>query len=148
MIYVKLIGQLGNQMFIYAAAKAVQKQIGGGEIVFETRSLVHSGFKNSLADYRLDTDIAFCDEGFIKNLGFPQKLVTLFYLKRIEGMSNRQRFEFAKKYCKLFNFFGMIICPDGYIEQKIRRKNIAMIGYFQSETWFTNVKRELRRQFI
>ena len=54
MIAVKLIGRIGNQLFIYAIAEAIRQRRGRNEkIVFYDKEILDCKWKNSLEDYDL-----------------------------------------------------------------------------------------------
>ena len=55
MIYVNLVGRIGNQLFIYAMAEALRQRRGGKEtIVFCDEEILKLNWKNSLTDYNLE----------------------------------------------------------------------------------------------
>ena len=59
MIYLVLQGRIGNQLFMYAFAKAIQEEIGENiKIVIDDSRVVEQNWVNSLYDY------------YINNIGF------------------------------------------------------------------------------
>ena len=66
MIYLILSGRVGNQLFMYAAAEEVRKQLGGNdEIVVNDRDVLKNEWIDSLKEYSLD-NIRFTDEDYTK----------------------------------------------------------------------------------
>ena len=58
MIHVSLVGRIGNQLFIYAAAEAFrQKRSRKEKIVFYDEPVLKEGWTNSLLDYELENEI-------------------------------------------------------------------------------------------
>ena len=120
MIIVKIIGGLGNQMFQYAYAKALQQK--GYEVkidisAFETYKL-HGGFQ--LDKYNIDLEISTKEENdkFYKNTLFSK------ILKKIGLGSSKCIIEESL----LFNKNFLDIKNDSYIE-----------GYFQCEKYFIDI---------
>ena len=128
MVIVKIIGGLGNQMFQYAYAKALQQK--GHEVkidisAFETYKL-HGGYQ--LNKYNIDLDSSIKDENdkFYKN--------TFFYkvLRRF-GMDLSRR---IKEKSLLFDKKLLEIDDNSYLD-----------GYFQCEKYFKDIREIILKQF-
>lgn len=126
---VRIIGGLGNQMFQYAYAKALQQR--GYEVkidisVFETYKL-HGG-------YHLDKyDIDLKSSTKEKNVKFYSN--SLFYkLLRKLGINNSK---IIKEKSLLFDKSLLEIEDGHYVD-----------GYFQSEEYFKNIRDILLNQFV
>lgn len=128
MVIVKIIGGLGNQMFQYAYAKALQQK--GHEVkidisAFETYKL-HGGYQ--LDKYNIDLDSSKKDENdkFYKN--------TIFYkvLRRF-GIDFSRR---IKENSLLFNSELLKIEDNSYLD-----------GYFQCEKYFKDIREIILKQF-
>ena len=128
MVIVKIIGGLGNQMFQYAYAKALEQK--GHEIkidisAFETYKL-HGGYQ--LDKYNIDLDSSIKDENdkFYKN--------TFFYkvLRRF-GMDFSRR---IKEKSLLFDKKFLEIDDNSYLD-----------GYFQCEKYFKDIREIILKQF-
>ena len=128
MIIVKIIGGLGNQMFQYAYAKALENK--GLEVkidisAFETYKL-HGGYQ--LDKYTIDLDVTTKDE----NDKFYSNSNVLKILKKF-GI------DFSKKIIEknlLFDNDLLSVKYDSYIE-----------GYFQCEDYFSSMRDELIKDF-
>lgn len=128
MIIVKIIGGLGNQMFQYAYAKALENK--GLEVkidisAFETYKL-HGGYQ--LDKYTIDLDVTTKDE----NDKFYSNSNVLKILKKF-------RIDFSKKIIEknlLFDNDLLSVKYDSYIE-----------GYFQCEDYFSSMRDELIKDF-
>lgn len=128
MLIIKIIGGLGNQMFQYAYAKALQQK--GYEVkidisAFETYKL-HGGYQ--LDKYNIDLDSSIKDENekFYKN--------TFFYkvLRRF-GMDFSRR---IKEKSLLFDNRFLEIEDNSYLD-----------GYFQCEKYFKDIREIILKQF-
>ena len=128
MVIVKIIGGLGNQMFQYAYAKALEQK--GHEVkidisAFETYKL-HGGYQ--LDKYNIDLDSSIKDENdkFYKN--------TFFYkvLRRF-GMDFSRR---IKEKSLLFDKKLLEIDDNSYLD-----------GYFQCEKYFKDIREIILKQF-
>jgi len=129
MIIVKIIGGLGNQMFQYAYAKALQER--GYEVkidisAFESYKL-HGGYQLDKYKIDLETSIKKENDKFYKNSIISKILrrVDLDFSKKIEEKS------------LLFDSNLLSVEDDNYIE-----------GYFQSEKYFRDIREILLKQFI
>ncbi len=128
MIITRIIGGLGNQMFQYAYAKALEQK--GHEVkidisAFETYKL-HGGYQ--LDKYNIDLDSSIKDENdkFYKN--------TFFYkvLRRF-GMDFSRR---IKEKSLLFDKKFLEIDDNSYLD-----------GYFQCEKYFKDIREIILKQF-
>ncbi|WP_170000227.1 alpha-1,2-fucosyltransferase [Campylobacter sp. RM9328] len=128
MIIVKIIGGLGNQMFGYAYAKALQQK--GYEVkidisAFETYKL-HGGYQ--LDKYYIDLDYSTKDENnrFYKNTIFHKVLKRL----RIDF------FKIIRENSLLFDKKLLEIKDNRYLD-----------GYFQCEKYFKDIREVVLKQF-
>ena len=93
MIYLRLDGRIGNQLFMYSFAKNISKQRGNELIVIDDKEAIKRAYRNSLMDYDLenvrfvhDHKILFTKEFFVQNL--------IFFLYRVV----RKMLEFNTRY--------------------------------------------------
>lgn len=154
MIYLRLMGRIGNQLFMYSAARMVQILSGDKQeiLIDDFDNVSHDAkvpYENSLVCYPLkNVRYVHPDENFMKK-EFPWQRMACGMVGRLEyGMEPRRRYEFEKRYQKILNRFGVIKIVDGYIDlPKKYRKNTYMYGYFQSEKYFAPIKDELTELF-
>lgn len=150
MIYLKLRGRIGNQLFMYAFARAIQLEKGSDEVIMIEDSINKMmGYKNSLKEYELD-NVIFVDE-------MPEEQKKEFHIERIiaalderivSKMNYNQSYKFEKKMQRIYNRLGLIRIRDGYIEFSHRyNKHTYVDGYFQSEQFFENCRDEIRKIF-
>jgi len=140
-ITVSILGGLGNQMFQYAAAKALANRIGTGVVLDRS---AFEGYK--LRSFMLDRlQIPECDlVNGGDQMGTPARRYTSFLWR---GRVNR-----------LLERVGMkpIAFADGtYVEPNFHfdpafielKAPVSLFGYFQSERYFENITGDVRRYF-
>jgi hypothetical protein len=148
MIEVYIQGRLGNQMFQYAFARALQEKKNGEPI-----NLCFCKFlkeKNSLQDFNV-LHFYTNEKGYIS---LYQKMVISIFriIRKIENINWKDRlteqiFEF--KYQKTLNFFGIYWVTQGYYKFPIKKtKNTILIGYFESAKYFETIKDQIKNEFI
>lgn len=139
MIYVDIKGNLGNQMFQYALARAIQER-SGQTICLNTHFLTKykPEYHCSLDDYILNNNVIFEDE---KSLPF---FVNTYRgaVRALKGLFPEQFYEFCAK-------FGVYIwMQEPYKKMRIRKtKNIYLVGYWQSAKYFAPIDRTIKKEF-
>lgn len=128
MIIVKIVGGLGNQMFQYAYAKALQDS--EYEVKLDVTAFnkyrLHGGFQ--LDHYKTDIQIANDDD--IKKFGI--NTIKSKLISKIGMLPRSQILESSASFDKYF------LQPED---------NIHIVGYFQSYKYFLSVDKLLRKQF-
>lgn len=131
MVSLILSGGLGNQMFQYAAAKALAKRLNTS-LVMDMYALERRT-KATKRDYELDI---FNIDGTVKS-SLKSKL---FYKAR--PLILKHRASFLKLGC-LADEWSIVYDPNF---EKIKG-NVSMLGYFQNERYFKSIEDELRTDF-
>ena len=150
MIYLILRGRIGNQLFMYAAARKIQYERGNVDtIIIDDKAVTEVGWINSLLDYKLPNVSYVHEHEFLYDHRWKSQLHCMtFYQNFIFKKSYEKKFQAEKRYAKLFNLFGYIACENGYLPYKIdSKKNVLMDGYFQSEKYFANIDMIIRNEF-
>lgn len=151
MIAVKLVGRIGNQLFIYAAAEAIRQKRGRNEkIVFFDESILREGWVNSLVDYDLKNVEYRHDFSKLELVTRLQMAIVLrFYRWFNLTRENRvKRYKFEKFFQPVLNMLGIISCIDGYTKIITPFTNhVYMDGYFQSERYFKGYEDLLKDTF-
>ena len=156
-------GRLGNQLFRYAFARALQIKYFPDyelEVGFVTRRPITKeqhdfGLKNSLVDFQIENtlaeDMLFTDKRFTSNFTFMQKLTYSFYRisrnilpKKLLPLIN------SKIFRKIYNHFGIYIAqpPSRYEPFNVSwRKNILCDSEFEAHEYFDEIRDVLLREF-
>ncbi|MDR2955102.1 MAG: alpha-1,2-fucosyltransferase [Prevotella sp.] len=132
MVTILLSGGLGNQMFQYAAAKAVAVRLHTS-LVFDTYAL----------DKKTQTT----------KRNFELSVFDIDIEKRntLKGKLLNKTYPYAQKYRKFFSVFGfytdtLAIQYLPYI-QEIKKGSVYMYGNFQNEKYFKEIESDIRRDF-
>lgn len=148
MIYIFLRGRIGNQLFMYAIAEELRfRRNCNEEIVIDDTEVLNANWENSLEKYNLNNVRYVHNHDEVNKFKF-KNLIRNFYYKYIFNKDYIKKYNLEKKYQRLFNKFGLILCENGYIDYKLpKNKNILIEGYFQSEKYFPNTKDLLKKYF-
>lgn len=149
MIYLRMDGRIGNQLFMYAFAKSVSKRRNNEEIVIDDKEAIKRNYRNSLMDYDLNNVKYVHDHKTLYTADFiKQNLIFFIYRVIRKPMSFNKRFSFEKKFQKFFNRNGLILCENGYLDYDVpSTKNVFINGYYQSARYFDDVKDEIIKEF-
>jgi hypothetical protein len=149
MIYLRLDGRIGNQLFMYAFAKNISKQRGNELIVIDDKEAIKRNYHNSLMDYNLDNVQYVHDHKMLYHSGLlKQNLIFFLYRVIRKKMSFNKRYELEKKWQSFFNRNGLILCENGYLNYEVpTTKNVFLNGYFQSNKYFKDVRNEIIKTF-
>lgn len=131
MVTVLLSGGLGNQMFQYAAAKALAKRLDT-HLFFDLYNLTKKT-KMTARSYELD----------IFNIDVSCK-------STIKGKILIKGRPFIQKHRVAFQHLGFLTDTYALLYEPVFRSikgNITMSGYFQSERYFENIRAEIQNDF-
>lgn len=131
MVNIVLSGGLGNQMFQYAAAKALAKRLKTDLTLDD-----HTFGRKTEATTR-------CFELHVFNIDYPVKpTLKGRFLVKIHPFVQTHR-AFFRKFGFFTDTYAILYQPD-FEELK---GNITMFGYFQNEQYFSNIASDLRNDF-
>lgn len=146
MIYLILSGRIGNQLFMYAAAKAIQLKRGDHEtIIIDDSQNLSMGYVNSLKYYSLENVQFISDKSIYQSAAWFIQRNCIRICNRIESrMNERQKWKFEKKIKGISAACGVFLFENGYTEYPaLKKRNILLQGYFQSEKYFAEYKKEI-----
>ena len=143
-------GRIGNQLFQYAFARAIQlKMPKDTKIIMDDSDIVRCKWENSLVYYDLPNVEYIHDSIIEKEYIYSSQ----YFLRKVYRLFTRNK-DFVKKYeienklNKFFNKEGMFFCENGYIESHLNyNKPIYIEGYFQSQKYFNDIKTDLINLF-
>ncbi len=147
MIYVKLRGRLGNQLFLYGIAYRMSL-LRGDDIILDETEVVKVGWENSIG--RL-LDVSSLPPGDTMEQHFSpcQRLLNDYCWHNKSRMNSMEAHAFERKHAALFQKKGLLIAENGYLpidEQAIRKpKNLFLEGYFQAIEYMETVLPDLRK---
>lgn len=148
MIYVKIKGRLGNQLFYYAFARKLQKNSNYGKIVIIPEDAEYDKFGGiGLLDFKV-SNVEIGDKII---LDFDQKCVYYAYqvLKKIiKKLNYKYLINFICKSQHFLNYMG-IYNMEGYEICKIyntRRKNIMISGAWEIPKYFDDIKETIQSE--
>ena len=138
-----LHGRLGNQLFVYAAVRAAQLRYwnGEGKIVLDNERYIPF---NSLTNYKLCDSVRF-QKVYLGKL----REVFLWQCYGKHNKTPRYQYDFAVRHQRQYNKLGFYLCMDGYqpMPEKIA-DNFVMDGFFQSEKFFSDYRRQLLEELV
>lgn len=155
MIYAELAGGLGNQMFVYAFARALGLRCGEGVTLLDRQDWrdgapAHTACALTALNIAPEVKI-LAEPGFAKK-HLPRQNAAKALMIRHEqrrGLMARDWSRFEGRMAPLLNLLGLHFATDGYTP--VRRgpaKDFLAWGYFQSEAYFAGqagvIRRELR----
>ena len=159
MIYLEMYGRLGNQMFRYAAARAVQLEYYPDEkIVINFNQIYEAAkedpsFKDCLADFNVAKYEIYDKPGkVVKNEStIIQKIVAALYflgLKKYEPIQMREELDYERKWRRLLNIVGLYWFRVGYCKlEKSKVKNKILSGSFEAPEYFEKYRNTIRNEF-
>lgn len=142
MIHVSLVGRIGNQLFIYAAAEAFRQQRGKNEkIVFYDETILNQGWRNSLLDYELE-NVEYVHD--YKKRPLVTKMQSFVVSRLFKVLRHKKWKEIAcieKRVQPALSFLGIRTSRYGESpEIKVPyTRNVWMTGYFQSTRYFEDI---------
>lgn len=150
MIYVRIDGRIGNQLFMYAYAKRLSKELDDNNIVIDDTEVLKRGYKNSLVDYDLKNVIYVHNHKMMYKLRMLKKTLIFDYYRVVrKNKSYLERFEYEKKKQSFFNKNGLFLCGMGYLPHDLKKgQDVFINGYFQSDKYFDLVKEELKEELL
>jgi hypothetical protein len=144
-IYLRVEGGLGNQMFQYAFARAIQKEYGG-TIIFDLHTYEKDKLRSiSLSNFYLNEDVvikaSLRNRLVQKGMRMILRILNItFNLFKITG-DNR-----IKKTVS-FGFFDQIHTSYDFYMHPCRTNNLYIKGNWMSERFFLSVKDIIKEEF-
>lgn len=153
MIYLELEGRIGNQLFMYAAARTLQLRCPDHPpIVIDDSRVKKLNWEDSLPYYDLPgVERYVSDRSVLKKANLLRAENAIFWHRHIGTRlysTFRSRYEYELKHKDAFLKQGLIRCENGYIPLPDRvTGDVYMSGFFQSPKYFEENKNEIKRVF-
>ena len=150
-VYLPLMGRIGNQLFQYAFAYSIQHEIGKNcVVVIDDEQVLENGYVNSLRDYELPSVYYGVDSccRLIKKIRFQRLLFRIIYKRFIYSENPQLLYKRERKWQGLMNKMGIIAVAKGYADFHVRAgKDYLLFGYFQSERFFEKYRDDIKSLF-
>ncbi len=157
MIYLTIKGRLGNQMFQYAFARALQEKLGQ-DILIDWHHVIESdkkepgiGYHNSLKDFNVKSFASNNSISYKDNMGLLQFLAFRKYEKNFPFFADIvQKERFERDFLNKNKNKGLFFYENGYYDFDLSKlpKNVFLNGYFESTKYFKDIEFELKKEFI
>lgn len=155
MIYLKLRGRIGNQLFMYATARTIQWLKGDDDTIviedYKNQANDSLVYENSLVNYPLHNVEFVHDLSIWHSVKLlPLRIKWLFISRLMENTKNfEKKYMISQKYQWFYNRCGVFHIQDGYVPYPSKfKKNVYVDGYFQSEKFFEPIKNEIKETFL
>lgn len=148
MIYVEMLGRMGNQMFSYAYARYIKEMYPEQEICLDFTRFEY--LDESWTDYLQYFD---CSDNYsvgTRKLNILQRLVLkLFYLGKKKGIGWKETRKREDKWFNLFDRMGLYIYSVGYkkFSHTDKCRNKLLVGFFESPKYFDSIQSIIKRDF-
>lgn len=150
MIRMKLMGRLGNQLFIYALAREIVETYNVPVLIYDRNKEKDKKWHSRLEHYNLDSRIKFTSKKTKLYCMNPFKLLIYgFNRYSIKNMTPRERHEYQLRHIQSLEKRGFFLLEDGY--EKLPKpidKNMFFEGFFQSEKYFSDVRENLLDELV
>lgn len=149
MIRVRIRGWLGNQMFIYAFARALQHRYRQPALIYDRKDEESTKFHSHLNGFRLSPDVKFTsDKAEILQMSLWRKL--LFTIDRVlmRTESPRESYERQVKWWNYYSRNGLLLLMNGYHDlPDTAPSEIFCDGFFQSPRFLHDIRANLLQEF-
>ena len=138
-LIIRISNELGNQMFMYAAAYSISKKLDrklyiDNETAFLSKKNIS---KYGLGNFDISSKTANKEDKFLGLRGYLRKKIFKF----ISNISKKKIFFVEPKNSE------KITCYNDDIYNQILSKNHYIEGYFESEKYFKDIKNEILKEF-
>lgn len=150
MIYIEVLGRMGNQMFSYAFARMLQEiypRQKEEKIAFDFTNYEFED-KNQLVNYVCSSNIVEKN----RKCSLIQRVMLKIYfsIRNNYKCSNEKELdELEQKWKDILSIFGIYLNSFNYHQFKFKpiTKNFLLLGYFESPEFFEKIDEQIRLEF-
>ena len=156
MICTEIIGRLGNQMFRYAYARALQEQYGES-LLFSFKDIERQydpqkGWENSLKYFHVKEYETYHGKSSLmrERTSLIQRIAAAIYFKISHRYDDDfyKRYRFQIKWQGIMGYLGIYGLHMGYYEYKTTKaKDKFIIGCCESEKYLNSIRPQLLEEF-
>lgn len=148
MIYVEILGRMGNQMFSYAMARKIQSNIPEQNIAFDFSNFEFNDetWINYMEYFKCSNNVHIEK----RKLNLVQRSVLHIYYKKRKRVSTWNEVKALEDRCSnLLEIFGIYMYTLGYHQFRYKSmfKNKLVMGFYESPRFFDSVKDIIREEF-
>jgi hypothetical protein len=145
MISTRIQGRLGNQLFVYAFARAMSEKYKQNVLIYDRTDEKNDKFHSHLNGYKLNEKIIFTDnEHKVKGYNLFRNIYFISDRIKIMRKSPRERHDFQIHNMQKNLDHGFYFMTDGYFPLPDNiGKNLFCDGYFQSPRYFDFIRNSL-----
>lgn len=146
----EVMGGLGNQMFIYAFARAQQLEFGGRCILVDRQDGPVAHAVCALQKLCLPPEVELVQQADYMKSAMPfanaLRSLALRHESRCGGMMGRDWSSFEHRLAPVFNRFGLHFATEGYLPCRRSTESLLAWGYFQGEEYFAPYAAQIRQE--
>lgn len=146
----EVMGGLGNQMFIYAFARAQQLACGGRCVLVDRQDDSAAHAVCGLEKLCISPEVELIRDKDYMKASMPManafRSLALRYETRRGGMMSRDWSGFEKCICPLLNRIGVHFATEGFLPCSRHTEKLLAWGYFQAEQYFIPYSENIRRE--
>lgn len=148
MIYVEMLGRMGNQMFSYAHARYIQEKYPCQKIGidFTNFEIKDDTWINYLQYFNCWKNVKMAK----RKMNILQKIILkLFYQFRRGLAGYYESYLYELRWAPILELFGLYIFTNGYFPFKYNNffRNKLLIGFFESDKYFLTIQSILKKEF-
>ena len=148
MIYVEILGRMGNQMFSYAMARKLQSKDPGQGIAFDFSNFEFNDetWINYMEYFKCSNNVHIEK----RKLNLIQRSVLYLYFKkrkRVQTWNDVKALE--DRYSNILEIFGIYMYTIGYHQFRYKSmfKNKLVMGFYESPRFFDSINDIIRDDF-